>query len=100
MTMGKIPRARYTSEFKVQAVAMAESDGLGIAETARRLSVSPKTLANWVKQFRSGASPAGRRVEVSAPEAELSRLRKENAQLRMECEILKKAAAYFAKESL
>ena len=100
MPMVKLARARYTSEFKAQAVSMAESDGLGIAETARRLSVSAKTLANWVKQFRSGSSPTSRRVEVSAPEAELSRLRKENAQLRMECEILKKAAAYFAKESL
>ncbi len=63
MTMGKIPRARYTSEFKAQAVSMAESDGLGVAETARRLSVSPKTLANWGKGFRSDSPPPCRRYD-------------------------------------
>jgi transposase-like protein len=54
-----MPRAKYTEDFKRQAVAMAESDGLGIAEAARRLSMPAKTLANWVKPQR-GRTAAGR----------------------------------------
>jgi len=97
--MVRLPKARYTREFKVQAVSMARDAGIGIAETARRLSISPKTLANWVKLTQDGQDIA-RQSAVSDVDAENSRLRKENARLRMECEILKKAAAYFAKESL
>jgi len=97
--MVRLPKARYTREFKVQAVSMARDEGLGIAETARRLSISPKTIANWVKLVQEGQDIA-RQGAVSDVDAENSRLRKENARLRMECEILKKAAAYFAKESL
>lgn len=95
--MERLPHARHSSEFKQEAVRMAVDSGLGVAETARRLSVSSKTLSNWVKLSKE----KGRELTgVSENEAELSRLRKENARLRMECEILKKAAAYFAKESL
>ena len=97
--MARLPKARYTREFKVHAVGMARDEGLGVAETARRLSISPKTVANWVKLAQEGRNFAKQSV-VNDGEAENSRLRKENARLRMECEILKKAAAYFAKESL
>jgi len=78
---------------------MAREGGLGIAETARGLSISAKTIANWVKLVQEGQDIA-RQSAVSDVDAENSRLRKENVRLRMECEILKKAAAYFAKESL
>jgi transposase len=68
--------------------------------------MSLKTLANWVKRARDGSLPAtdiraaaGRHV-VTDTEAENSRLRRENAELRMERDILKKATAYFASESL
>lgn len=95
--MERLPHARHSLEFKQEAVRMAVDSGLGVAETARRLSVSSKTLSNWVKLSKQ----KGRELTgVSENEAELSRLRKENARLRMECEILKKAAVYFAKESL
>jgi transposase len=100
--MEKLPRQVYTTEFRQQAVEMITRDGLGIAEAARRLSISPKTLTNWVKRAKGADSPAAAapRREVTAVEAELSRLRRENAELRMERDILKKASAYFAQESL
>jgi transposase len=68
------------------------------------LSISPKTLLNWVRRAKTGNLPeagavAPRRV-VTEEAAELSRLRRENAELRMERDILKKSAAYFASESL
>ncbi len=55
--MEKLPRQVYTSEFRQQAVEMITRDGLGIAEAARRLSISPKTLTNWVRRAKDGAYP-------------------------------------------
>ena len=102
--MEKLPRQIYTTEFRQQAVEMVTRDGLSIAEASRRLSLSPKTLTNWVRRAKHGDSPAAAapapRREVTDVEAELSRLRRENAELRMERDILKKSAAYFASESL
>ena len=101
--MEKLPRQVYTSEFRQQAVELVIREGLGIAEASRRLSLPPKTLTNWVRRAKNGDSP-GRaaptpRREVTEAEAELSRLRRENAESRMERDILKKSAAYFASES-
>ncbi len=96
--MRKIQRRRFTDDFKSQAVIL--SDSLGRTAAARKLGMSVKTLANWVAdaQLTPPAAPSRRR-NVSSVEAELSQLRSENATLRMEREILKKAAAFFAKES-
>lgn len=100
--MEKLPRQVYTREFRQQAVELVTREGLGIAEASRRLSLSPKTLTNRVRRAKDGgspdAAPAPRR-EVTEAEAELSRLRRENAELRRERDILKKASAYFAQES-
>ncbi len=98
--MTKTPRARYPQELKQQAVAMAVEDGFGVTETARRLSIPMKTLANWVARYRQDKQGFASKPGVSEQDAELARLKKENAMLRMERDILKKAAAYFAKESL
>src|SRR5215210_3275998 len=102
--MEKLPRQVYTTEFRQQAVEMITRDGLGLAEAARRLSISPKRLTNWVRRAKGGGAPevadAAPRREVTEQEAELSRLRRENAEPRMERDILKKASAYFAQESL
>ena len=100
--MEKLARQSYTSEFRQQAVELVIRDGIGIAEASRRLSLSPKTLTNWVRRARGGEPPAATapRHEVTELEAEVSRLRRENAELRMERDILKKASAYFAQESL
>jgi transposase len=102
--MEKLPRQVYTSEFRRQAVELVIREGLGITEASRRLSLSPKTLTNWVRRAKGGGAAevadAAPRREVTEAEAELSRLRRENAELRMERDILKKSAAYFASESL
>lgn len=96
--MQHITRRRYTDDFKAQAVALAES--IGSAKAARQLDMSAKTLANWLGASRAGqplSSPS--RKPVSEMESELARLRAENATLKMEREILKKATAFFARES-
>lgn len=91
-------RRQYTADFKAQAVSLVES--LGLAGAARKLGISAKTLANWVRLDRSGAPVSSlKRRGLSDIEAENSHLRAENATLRMEREVLKKATAFFAKES-
>ncbi len=103
----QLPKQVYTNEYRAQAVLLVTRDGLSVAEAARRLSMSLKTLANWVKRAKDGQllaasngdSAGGQRV-VTEEQAELSRLRREVAELRMERDILKKSAAYFASESL
>jgi transposase len=98
--MAQIPRGRYTQELKQQAVSMVVDDGFGVSEASRRLSLCSKTLSNWVKQYRQDEQVFLAKPGVSGHDAELARLKKENALLRMERDILKKAAAYFARESL
>ena len=91
----------YTAEYREAAVRQVMQAGRGIAEVARSLEISHKTLANWVRRARAH-KPLVKREAAQAPDAaamELTRLRAENARLRMDNEILKKAAAYFAKES-
>ena len=100
--MNGIPQGRYTKEFREEAVKLATEEKLSLPEAARRLSLAPSTLGNWVK-----ASKAGRLGEIGKTqrplteiEMDLARTKKELAEVRMERDILKKAAAYFARESL
>jgi len=96
--MQKIFRRRFTADFKAQAVALSET--LGRTGAARKLGISVKSLENWVAMAHKAPVPApSSRRAVSEMEAELSRLRAENDMLKMEREILKKATAFFAKES-
>jgi transposase len=104
--MGKkesVPNRRYTEEFKTEAVRLALSTGGNAA--AKRLGIPQSTMTNWVRQSREGASApgAGAAVPVKRPvsklEAENARLRRELASAKLDLEIVKKAAAYFAKES-
>jgi transposase len=92
---------KYTAEFRDSAVKQVLQGGRGMAAVARSLEMSNKTLANWVYLARRGQALVKRVAAqpVSELEAEVSRLRQENARLRVEKEILKKAAAYFARES-
>ena len=94
--MERIPRQFYTQEFKQEAVSLIMNGGLTVAEVGRRLSISQQTLRNWIKKYRSGGSKASGSYSVSELEAEVSKLRKELAEARLEKEILKKA--YLARE--
>ena len=93
---------KYTDAFRDAAVKQVTDGGRGISAVARSLEMSSKTLANWVYRERKGQTLLKRKPLQPASEVEVegSRLRQENSRLRVEKEILKKAAAYFAKESM
>jgi transposase len=97
--MWKIPKQSYTDEFGQAAVKLVES-GQRPAEVARQLGISEQTLTNWRKAAAAGKLVKRSGKPITPEQTELSRLRAENQRLKMEMEILKKAAAYFAKESL
>lgn len=90
-------RSTYTAEFKLQAVRMVTDQKLAVAEVARRLDVGENLLRTWKKAFeeRGDAAFPGQGNPTPADD-ELRRLRAENARLRAERDLLKKAAAYFA----
>ena len=92
-------RARYTLEFKVEAVRLVKG-GQEVSVTARVLGVPKQTLNNWVRLADKGELKGAGDRPVSAEQMELARLRAELARVKMERDILKKATAYFAKESL
>ena|ERR1041385_5372650 len=90
-------RSTYTAEFKLQAVKMITDQKLSVAEVARRLGVGENVLRAWKKAFREhGEAAFPGHGHPSPAEEELRRLRAENARLRAERDLLKKAAAYFA----
>ena len=100
--MDRLPRQKYTKEFREQAVRVVREQELTIPEAARRLAMSETTLANWVVRARHGqlAELGDSRRPVTELEAEVSRLKRELAEARMERDILKKATASFAKAQL
>jgi transposase len=91
-------RRSFTDEFKAGAVRQVLDEGKSIGKTARDLDLTPSSLGNWVTQARADRS-GGKTGLTSDEREELSRLRRENRELRMDREILKKAAAFFAKET-
>lgn len=92
--------AKYPPEFRREAVALVHSSGRPVAEVARSLSIAEGTLWNWVKADRAHRERDADPSALSESErAELKRLRKENAQLAVDMEILRKAAAFFARET-
>lgn len=86
--------ARYTEEFRREAVALYRSGDAGIAKTAKSLGVAPESLRAWVRKYESDEKNLDitERERLRQAEREVARLREEN-------DILKKAAAFFAKES-
>lgn len=97
--MRKIPKQEFTAEFRELAVKRIKG-GQGIGAVARELSISDQTLRNWVKAFDAGKLNGPEAKVVTPEQMELSRVRAENVRLRRELEIVKKAAAYFAKDAL
>lgn len=98
--MKKIPRVRYTLEFKLEALRRIRG-GEAVLGVARELGVPEQTIRNWIKAQADGKlGTAANGKPITPEQMEILRLRAENARLKMEMEIIKKAAAYFARESL
>jgi transposase len=91
----------YTPEFRAEAVKLVLEQGLTQPEAAERLGIPKGSLSNWVVAARrAGGVPGAGTPTVADLQAENARLRRELARAEMEREIVKKAAAYFARESL
>ena len=95
----KKKRRKFTQEFKDEAVKLVLEQGYRISEAARNLGIDANMLGRWKREYESGSEDDSHPGSAAAMRAELNRLRKENKRLKMEREILKKAAAFFAKES-
>lgn len=91
---------RYPDAFREEAVALVQAGERSIPQIARDLGINEQTLRNWVKRTEIDAGRGAPDELTSDERAELVRLRRENRILQQEKEILKKAAAYFAKETL
>ena len=96
-TRSRRPRRRFDDDFKAQAVRLVLDEGQSVGAVARDLDLTETALRAWVQRARANRTK-GRTGLTTAEREELSQLRKENRQLRLEREILKKAAAFFAKE--
>jgi transposase len=93
-------RRHHTPEFKREALSLIIDQHVSVAEVSRRLGISQSLLHKWKAQLAAhGEQAFPGQGQQTAQEAELARLRRENEQLRMERDILKKATAFFARES-
>ena len=98
--MSEQNKRSYTPEFKKDAVRLVTEQGYKVAEAARNLGIHPSLLQRWKTEMASGEPNAfPGKGRLSPEQEELKRLRKENQRLKMERDILKKAAAFFANES-
>jgi len=94
-------RRRFSREFKIEAVRLVRERGVSVAQAARDLDIHENVLRKWVKDFSADPAQAFPGHGQMKPEQlEIERLRREVARLKAECDILKKAAAYFARESI
>ena len=87
---------KYTIEFKREAIKLVTEHGYTQSEAGKNLGVDPKNISRWI---RKSSNDKNQPAELTNEAEELKRLRKENQRLLLELEILKKAAAFFAKES-
>ncbi len=99
--MPKRIRRRFTEEFRSRAAAMVIEEGLTVSRVCADLDLVDSVLRRWIDEAKGirTQEPPAQRVAVTPEQAELQQLRRENQILRMEREILKKATAFFAKES-
>lgn len=100
--MKGVPQGHYTREFRQEAVKLVIEQYLSWAKAARQLSLPTSTMGNWVRAYQKGKlGEIGNTYRpLTEVEMELARVKKDNSTLKMENDILKKAAAYFARESL
>ena len=99
---GPVRYRKYTEEFKVEAIRLAES--VGVSAAAKRLGIPDGNLRHWIDRGREGKRESAESAKpvkktVAELEAENNRLRRELESTQLDLEIVKKAAAYFAKES-
>jgi transposase len=92
-------RRSFTPEYKAEVVGLVRDGGKGVSAVARDLGLTESAVRNWVIRSDADAGRGDAKVLTTAEREELSLLRRENRQLRMQREILKKATAFFAKES-
>jgi transposase len=103
MSKQEVANRQYTDEFKVEAVRLSES--IGGSKAAKRLGIPESSLWNWIRLRRAGklkaadGAPVAVKRSVVEVEAENARLRRELSSTKLDLDIVKKAAAYFAKES-
>ena len=97
----QLKRRVFTLDFKAEVVRRRKAENLSFAGCGRKFEILPKLIQDWEKQYEAGqlTAVAGRR-SVSPEQAENARLRAEISRAKMEVSILKKAAAYFVRESL
>lgn len=98
--MGRKKRRRFSPQQKAQAVELARTSGKSIAELARDLDLTPSALANWVKQAGIDMKKDPTGALTTEERTELVQLRRDKKRLEQENAFLKKASAFFAKESL
>lgn len=88
-------RRQYSREFKISAVKLVNEQGYSVIEAARSLGLDPSNIRQWLEKFGPELEPAA--TTETSLRVEVRKLRRQNAELIMERDILKKAAAYFAK---
>lgn len=97
--MARRKRRQFSPDFKVEAVRLVEAGDRPLSVVARDLDLDPKSLRQWQAERQAEANPSPTGPLTSAEREELVRLRRENRRLQMERDILKKAAAFFAREN-
>ena len=100
VSMERTPNAVYTKELREEAVKLVTEQGLTIPEVGRRLSIPKSTISYRVREGRRGklSSVASSKKSLTETEMEPAQVKRELAQVKMECDFLRKAAAYFAKK--
>ena len=97
--MAKRARRKFTAEYKAEVVRLVRDSGKSLGQVSRELGLTESAVRHWVSQSAIDAGAGGTGALTTAERAELVALRREARTLRMEREILKKAAAFFAKEN-
>ena len=95
----KRPRRQFSDEFKAGAVRLVLEEGKSVSQVARDLDLTTSALRTWVERARADRGKSKTGTLSTAEREELAQLRKQVRELKMEREILKKAAAFFARES-